>query len=229
MKRLVGGVVAVVVLLALGVVVDRVAVGVAENRVVSSLEEGADAVSGATADVAGFPFLTQLAAGRLSDVVVTAESATFGGYTVTDVRAEASGISTAEPYVVEQGTASALLGIDQVQDAVREQSRLAVDVSADRSALRLDLDAFGLEVAVATRVRVAGPTTIALDIETVTLGPAVVSVDDLPGVLADALTDLEVALELPSGVALEQIVVEGDALRVDVTGTNVVLDELVTS
>ena len=85
MKRwwwVLGGVVALVLVL---VVADRIAVAVAQNAAVSSLEREADDVSGAELSIHGFPFLTQVLGGSLDHVTGSADAATFSGYEITDL------------------------------------------------------------------------------------------------------------------------------------------------
>jgi hypothetical protein len=63
--------VVVVALLALAVVADRVAVGVAEERVAGELATKGGLQGTPTVDITGFPFLTQALAGRYDDVRIS--------------------------------------------------------------------------------------------------------------------------------------------------------------
>jgi hypothetical protein len=63
--------VVVVALLALAVVADRVAVGVAEDRVAGELATKGGLQGTPTVDITGFPFLTQVLAGRYDDVRIS--------------------------------------------------------------------------------------------------------------------------------------------------------------
>jgi hypothetical protein len=229
MKRLLGWVGALVALVLLAVVADRVAVRAAENGAVQAFEQQADDVAGARLDITGFPFLTQLARGELAHVTGSADSASFAGYAVSDLRIDAHGVSTSAPYRLASGTASGLLATGSLEQALRDQSRLAVDVGTQDGTLTLALDVLGLEVVVAGRPRVDGPRTLGVDVTSVTAGPGVVSVDDLPGPVADLLTDLRVELDLPAGVALDDVQVADGAVRVALTGTDVDLETLVDS
>jgi hypothetical protein len=106
MKRWWWAVGALVALVLVLVVVDRVTVRVAESTAVRSMEQGDVELTDANLDIQGFPFLTQVAAGELGHVTGTATAATFGGYTVTDVRIDARDVSTTDPYVVKSGSSS---------------------------------------------------------------------------------------------------------------------------
>ena len=63
-----GLVVTIVVLLALAVAADRIAVGIAEDRVAEQLASQSGLAGTPSVDIAGFPFLTQAVAGDYEDV-----------------------------------------------------------------------------------------------------------------------------------------------------------------
>ncbi|MFC8922069.1 DUF2993 domain-containing protein [Cellulosimicrobium sp. NPDC057127] len=229
MKRLVGWLVAVVALVVVAVVADRVTVRAAENGAVKAFEQQADDVSGAQIDILGFPFLTQLAGGELDHVTGSADTASFGGYAVSDVQVEAHGVGTSEPYTVASGTASGVIATSSLQEVVREQSGLDVELTTDGDALGVGLAVLGLDLTVDVVPRVAGPDTLGVDVQAVRTGLGVVSVDDLPAGIAGALEDLRVPLDLPEGVALESVAVADDGVRVGVSGTDVAAGNLVAS
>jgi len=229
MKRLVGWVVALVVLVVVAVVVDRVAVRAAENGAVTAFEQEADDVQGAQIDITGFPFLTQLAGGELTHVTGSADSASFGGYAISDLRVDARGVGTSAPYPVASGTASGVIADASLQDAVQEQAGFDVTVTSDGDVLALGIDVLGLDVTVDVTPRVDGPDTLAVDVEAVRTGLGVVSVDDLPSGIASALSDLQIPLDLPDGVALDSVAVADGGVRVAVTGTDVDAEDLVAS
>ncbi|MCB7135982.1 LmeA family phospholipid-binding protein [Cellulosimicrobium marinum] len=229
MKRLVGVLVVLVLLVGAAVVADRVAVRSAERGAVTAFEEEAQDVSGATVDITGFPFLTQLVGGELTHVTGSADSATFGGYAVTDLDVDARGVSTSAPHTIASGTASGVIADTSLQDALREQSGLEATVTADGDVLALGLDLLGLDLTVDVTPRVAGPDTLAVDVDAVRTALGVVSVEDLPDVVARGLTDLQVPLDLPDGVTLDAVQVADGGVRVTVSGTDVAVEDLVAS
>ncbi|MBD8078538.1 DUF2993 domain-containing protein [Cellulosimicrobium arenosum] len=229
MKRLVGWLVVVVVIVGGAVVADRVVVGVVERNAVSTFEQEADDVSGAQVDITGFPFLTQVVRGDLDHVTGSADTASFAGYTVSDLQVDARGVSTSEPHTVASGTASGVIAESSLQEAVREQSGMDLTVTADGDVLALGTEILGAEVTIDVTPRVAGPDALAVDVEAVRTGLGVVSVEDLPAGIADALTDLQVTLDLPDGVALDSVAVAEGGVRVGVTGSDFVVDDLVAS
>ncbi len=229
MKRLVGLLVTLVVLVVVAVVVDRVAVRSAEQGAVRAFEQQADDVTGAEIDIAGFPFLTQLARGELTHVTGTADTASFGGYAISDLRVDADGVSTSSPYEIASGTASGVLAASSLQDVIAQQTGLDVGVAASGDVLALTLDVLGAELTVDVTPRVSGPTELAVDVVAVRTGLGVVSVDDLPSGIAGALSDLRVPLDLPDGVTLDSVSVADGGVRVAVVGTDVVAEDLVAS
>jgi hypothetical protein len=72
-------IVVLLVLVALLVVADRVAVAVAEDQVADRIAGRADLPGSPEVDIAGFPFLTQLAAGDYDEITVRASNVPVGG------------------------------------------------------------------------------------------------------------------------------------------------------
>jgi hypothetical protein len=70
--------VVVVLLLGLALLADRVAVGVAEDRVATELAAEGGLAGTPEVDIAGFPFLTQAVAGRYDDVRISLTAAELG-------------------------------------------------------------------------------------------------------------------------------------------------------
>ena len=71
-------VVVALLLLGLGVLLDRVAVGVAEDRVATELASKGALQGAPEVDIAGFPFLTQAVGGSYDDVRISATAAELG-------------------------------------------------------------------------------------------------------------------------------------------------------
>jgi len=229
MRRLVGLLVTLVALVAVAVVADRVAVGAAARGAVTAFEQQADDVTGAQIDITGFPFLTQLLRGELTHVTGSADTASFGGYAISDLRVEADGVGTSEPYRIASGTASGVIAAESLQEVVAEQSGLDVAVTSSADVLSLGFDLFGAEITVDVTPRVSGPAELAVDVVAVRTGLGTVSVDDLPSGIAGALSDLRVPLDLPDGVTLDSVAPVEGGVRVAVTGTDVVAEDLVAS
>ncbi|MGN6605436.1 MAG: LmeA family phospholipid-binding protein [Jatrophihabitans sp.] len=76
-------VIVVVGLLALLVVVDRVGVGIAEDRAAQTLKSSQGLASTPSVDITGFPFLTQVAGKEFDEIDVTAHQVPLGSNGVT--------------------------------------------------------------------------------------------------------------------------------------------------
>lgn len=215
----------VIVLLAGGaVVVDRVAVGRAQELAVSELRANVEGVSGEPeVTIGGFPFLTQLAAGTLTNVTARAEAMTLDGIEVTDVVVDADGVTTTEPYTVDRAELTGTLSVAELQRLVEENSEVDVELQIEDDQLTAATQLFGLDVT-ATLVPRVDNGEIRVDVATVEFGGFAVDVGDLPGVLAGQLSDLTVPIDgLPEGVELSGVEVRDGGVRITATGVGVLL------
>jgi hypothetical protein len=203
---------------------DRWALGRAEERFADQVRTGVDGVTGRPAvDIAGFPFLTQLAAGSLDDVTVDLASASLSGVDLQDVDLRARGVSTSAPYRADRAEVRGTLTTAALEQLVAERTDADVDLDIDDGRLTATLQVLRADVT-AELVPTAQGDAIAVDVVSVTLAGAVIDVEDLPGAAASRLQDLTVPVEgLPEGLALTDVVVQDDGLRVTASGTEVVL------
>lgn len=226
-----GLLVALLVLLALLVVADRVAVAVAQREIASRVQTSRHLPARPRVHIGGFPFLTQVLAGRYRSVSVTATDVpTTGGIRVASVSATLSGVRVA-------------LG-DVLHSRVR-------DVPADSGSGRVTLDFADLNAFLAPRgvtvagdrgrLRVTGRVTVLGHTESVSAdallsvaGDSVTVRPDLTSLaggaaaalLGSAQSLLTVTLPvpgLPFGVSLRSARVEPTALVVDAGATGLVL------
>ncbi len=228
MKRVAGWLVGILVVIVLAVVADRIAVGVAENKAVDAIERAAD-VGDVDVSIHGFPFLTQVIAGSLTEVTGSVSSGSFGGLHVSDVRVDASGVGTSAPYLVDSGTAAGDLALSSLQEILRSQTDLDLTVAADGDALALSTQVLGLDLVVDVIPRVDGPHTLGVTVRSVRLAGATVSIKDLPSGIENALTDMKIALTLPAGISLTGVSVGSDAVRISASGQQVALEDLIAS
>lgn len=134
MKKLV---IALVVLLALLVGVDRLGAHVAANVVASKLRSSAGLATDPTVRIAGFPFLTQATAGRYDRIDVDAKGLDRGGVRLLDLRIELVGaripLRNAVSGSVPNVPVEALRGAVTVgyADVVRGRTELVVTPLAD--------------------------------------------------------------------------------------------------
>jgi len=218
------GTTVLVLLLGGAVVVDRVAVGRAEDRAVSELKANVEGVSGEPqVAIGGFPFLTQVAAGKLSDVTVSADAVTLDGTEVTDVQVDAAGVTTAEPYTVDHAVLTGTLSAAALQQLVATKTSVALDLAITGDELTAATKVLGLDVT-ATLVPRVENGQIRVDVATVSLGGLAVNVADLPGGLSGRLKDLAVPISgLPDGFELSGVVVRDGGVQLTATGVDVVL------
>lgn len=220
-----------VVLFAAAVVADRLAVGATARGIAADLGSGPIRLSeDAEVRINGFPYLTQLMAGNLQEITLTAESAVFDGLEVTDIDGVARGVETSDPYNADVARLTVTFPRETVVQALR-RSPLA------ERGLEFDVGMAGLDVVVSTtflslpveatlRPEPAG-RAIRLDVQSVTLAGLTVSVEDMPRRLREALEDLRIPLEpLPEGLDVVDVRVLVDGLRITARGSDLDLASL---
>lgn len=194
-----------------------------EDRLAAELQAdfgGLDAPPDVTID--GFPFLTQVLAGQLEQVHVTAPEAVVEGLALQEVDVRLRGVSTDQPTTAQEARLEAFLRLAEIQELVP----VSADLVAEEGRLVARTTLLGLPVEAVLRPRPAG-RQIEVGIEELRLGGAVVSVDDLPSRLTDQLAGLTVPIEqLPDGLELTDLVVEEDGVRLTAEGSDVVLDSV---
>lgn len=230
-------VVLVVALVGLGLlaVADRVVHTQAEARATASLATaGIDLSDDAQITLGGFPFLTQLLRGTLTEASLEAGGATIEGMDLVDVEATAEGITTAAPYTATSLELSATAPTATLTQAVAA-SQLGdlgfdVEIGIEDDAVVASTTVLGGLPARVTMVPVPAGRAIGLGLESVSVAGFTVSAEDLPRVLRDALARIQVPLEeLPEGLEVTDVVVVADGLRITASGTDVVLEAPATS
>lgn len=224
---------AIVVLGLLAVAADRALAWYFEQETEAAIESGG--ARGAQVTIHGFPFLTQLASGRIDRVTGQIDSGMFAGYDVADVSVDSRDVAPHDPFVAESVTAAALLGLGSLQDAMSEavgadvQVEQASDGAAVDGALVLTLPVAGLDLTATVTPTATDGSTLGVDVHEVSLGGASVAVDALPSVVADVLTGIRVPLDLPHGVTLTGASVEPGGLRLELDAVDVALADLATT
>jgi hypothetical protein len=231
MRRVAAAMGALVLVVVVAIGADVVVRAVVERRATEALAEtGLEFSPDAAVSMGGFPFLTQLARGRLTAARVTAESVVIDGVELTDVVATAHGLTTASPYTAEEvtleATAPAATLTAAVAGSLVGRLGLDVEVSVEDDRLVASTRVLGLPATVTMRPEPAG-SSIGMGVESASIAGLTVSVEDLPAVLRDALDGLEVPLDgLPDGFELTETQVVPDGLRLTAAGQDVSLETI---
>ena len=220
----------VVVLGALFVIVDRVGVAVAEDRVADRIAEQGGLPGPPEVDITGFPFLTQAVSGTYDEVRIALTSADLGQPDGTDADVALRGVEVALSDVL--GGSVEQVPVDRIDGtATLSYELLSAQLGGDT---RLEREGDGLRI---TRtVELLGqqvPLTAAGDV-TLDGSDLVVDVEEaagagveLPAVVVDRARDLldlrYTVPPLPFGLQLTDVRPEDDGVVVDVEATGTVI------
>jgi hypothetical protein len=223
--------VVVVALLVLAVVADRVAVGVAEDRVAGELATKGGLQGTPTVDITGFPFLAQALAGRYDDVRIslTAEQLGRPGGTRADVAlhgvevplsAVLSGSVRQVPIERIDGTAT--LSYELLSAELGPGTTLTREGSGLRITRTVPLMGRDVPLTAVGSVALNG-NELVIDVERAA-GAGV----DLPGFLVEQASDLlDLRYEIPAlpfGLQLTDVTVAADGIAVRVEARDTVLE-----
>ncbi|WP_324649255.1 DUF2993 domain-containing protein [Georgenia sp. H159] len=215
----------IVVLVVGGVVLDRLMVARTEDELLATAREHVELADDADVVIDGFPFLTQVLAGRLAEVRGESTALVTEGMELRDVRVTARGVQPEEPYRAETVEINAEVPVATLRSALAD----AVDLPGDPLSLdvadgvmQLGVDVAGLELTALVDPVVVGGA-VALE-----LGEVMVAGASVPRPVVDALADQlgDVRLEipgLPDGLVPTRLAVGADGLEVRLAGTDVEL------
>jgi hypothetical protein len=116
---------AVVVVLILLVIADRVAKAVAENDIANQIKSG-DSQINPSVNIPGFPFLTQIIARDINEIDISASNVPAGPITITSVNAVAKGVHINGSFnggKVDSITATVFVGFGSVSSALSSQGQ----------------------------------------------------------------------------------------------------------
>lgn len=169
--------------------------------------------------IEGVPFLTQVAAGQLESVRISADSVTVQGLPLHDVVVHLEGVRTDGPTTARTAT---LAGSARTADLGGLLS-FDADLAVEDGRLVASTTVLGLPVSVRVVPRADG-RAVAADVESISLAGAVVDAADLPGPLADRVQGVSVPLDgLPPGLELTEVTVTPTGLDLAAAGTDVTL------
>ncbi|MGY2128830.1 LmeA family phospholipid-binding protein [Blastococcus sp. SYSU DS0617] len=222
--------VVVLLLAGLGLLADRVAVGIAEDRVAEELAGTGGLVGTPEVDIAGFPFLTQVFAGRYEDVRVAFDAEELPQPEGTRASVSLQGVQVPLSAVLAGSVTE--VPVDRIDGvATLSYDRLAAEIGAGTT-LVPEGDGLRIERSVELLGRtlpVSAAGTVALEDDEL-----VIDVDrargagvEIPAFLVDRVSDLldlrYTVPDLPFGLQLTGVAPAADGVRVRVEATGSVL------
>lgn len=233
----------VVILGGLFVVADRVAVHFAENKAADKVRTTENLASTPDVSIKGFPFLTQVASGKLDDVQIgikdyeadtgqSAGSSAPRSIRISDLKADMKGVSFNGDYssaTADSATGTATIAYDELLKAAKSQpTQIFPGVNAQVVGLS---DGGNGKIKVDVKVSVAGASQTYPVLSTVTVAGNTVKVhaDNLPKLVVDlaesrirTITDFQQTIDrLPGGVKLQSVQAAKNGVEITVTGSNV--------
>lgn len=228
MKRLA---VAVVVLLALLLVADRVGESLAESAVAAEVQSSTRLSSEPEVDVGGFPFLTQALAGRYEKVAVTATDVPAGDLTVSRLDATLLGVQvplsdalsgSVGRVPVERVRARALVSYDELERRAGDRG-LSLEPAGDRVRVTGSVEVLGrtISATAVSRVEVVEGNLV-VTAEAYEVGSE--TADDLLTRALDDRLDLRIPVTgLPYGLQVSGVEIEPAGVVVLATARDTVL------
>ncbi|WP_225755687.1 DUF2993 domain-containing protein [Actinotalea sp. Marseille-Q4924] len=219
-RAVIGTVVVVVVLAGGAVVADGIARDRTEDRLAADLPEqirGLDAPPDVT--IGGWPFLTQVLAGELDQVDIAAEEAVLEGLTLQDVEVRLTGVSTDQPTTARTAELTAVAPVDRLGEVID----LPVTLTARDGSLVAEGDVLGIPLEIVLLPTAAG-REIAIEVQEISAGGGSFDLSGIPG-LEGAFDGLAVPVDqLPEGLELTDVRVEGDTVVLEAAGEDVTFE-----
>ena len=206
------GIVAVVVLILL-VVADRAAAAYAENRAAGQIKSAGFPVK-PKVTIAGFPFLTQVAAHDLKDVNISASNVPEGPLTIASVNATAHGVHLNSGFTggtVDQVNGTALITFAGLSSAAGVGDGVTLTNGGNN------------QVKATVNLVVASGTAL---FQVVRTGPhqvnvRLISAGGLPGSVLGSLQDFSVPIpKLPAGMTVQSVSVTSQGVLVSIAATH---------
>ncbi|MDK3255646.1 LmeA family phospholipid-binding protein [Blastococcus capsensis] len=219
----------VVLLVALGVLLDRVAASVAEGQVAAQIAAQAGLAGEPAVDIRNFPFLTQALGGRYDEVRISLTGAQLGRPEGTHADVVLRGVHLPLAAVlagdvrevpVDRIEGVATLSYDLLAQEIGGDTTLEPEGDRLRITRTVDLPGGALPLTAVGTVVLDGQALV-IDVERAT-GAGV----DLPGFLvgrASDLLDLRYPVQLPFGLRLTGVAAAGDGVEVRVEADDAVI------
>jgi hypothetical protein len=225
-------VIVVVLLACLGIVADRVAESLAEDRLATAAKDEAaryDVRAASTsAEIGGFGFLPQLVRGEFASITLTMLQPTFSSIPAEDLTVAMTGVHV--PRAVLTGGTGAAVKVDSADLRVRLSPAALTKLAARTSGLNgLTLRVVGAKLQ--ARVAIQGVEAAATVRPQVQNGRIRLIVDGLPASVPSPIRDAVNSLlakgivvpDLPFGATLKQVAIDGQSVLLTATAANLEL------
>ena len=222
--------VVVLLLLGLAYAADRVALGVAEDRVAEEVAANGGLAGIPEVDIAGFPFLTQAVSGRYDDVRISLTAAQLGQPEGTRADIALHGVQvplssvlsgSVQTVPVERVDGTATLSYELLSAQLGGDTTLRREGDGLRITRTVELLGQTLPLTAAGTVSLDG-NELVVDVETAA-GAGV----DIPSILVDRVADLldlrYTVPALPFGLRLTSVTPADDGVDITVEATDTVL------
>ena len=200
------------------VVADRAALAITENQIASQFKSSADLSGKPHVSIAGFPFLTQLAARDFNTVHINATDETTGPLEIASLTATLHGmhILNLSTTRIDQFTASALVTFTALGNAGWIPQ--GITLSADGpNKIQATVSIGPLSDSAVAQVTQTGPNTINVHI---------IDAGGIPTSVLGSLMNFSITLpKLPAGVAIQDVSITQQGLGITITGHNVTLSQ----
>lgn len=218
-----------VLLLGLGVLLDRVAVGVAEEQVARQVESRGALAGQPDVEVRGFPFLTQAVRGRYDDVRLSLSAEDLGAPVGTEADVVLHGVRLPLSAVLAGEVRE--VPVDRIDGT----ATLAYELLAGELGGNTTLEREGDGLRITRTVELLGLSLPLTAVGTVSVDAGVLVIDaeeasgagvDVPGALVGRvsdLLDLRYPVELPFGLQPTGVTPAGNGVVVQVEATGTVL------
>jgi hypothetical protein len=222
---------ALVVVLILLVIGDRVAVAIAENQIASQIKQ-ADSAINPSVNIHGFPFLTQVISRNLQEIDISAKDIPAGPVSISSVSAQAKGVHINSSF--NGGTVDSILGnafvsFASVGTALSAQTSGLADLSlsaAGPDKIKVTADLGGV-----AKLEQVGKVTITgshVSIVWQNTGGTDTGGIDIGSILggSNALPNLDFNIpKLPAGLTVKSFAVTQQGLSVTVAAHNTTLSQ----
>lgn len=222
------------VLLVLLLLVDRVGVEYAEDRVAAQIQEELALSATPQVQISGFPVLTQAVAGRYRDVRLTVDAADLGELSVLGADVRLRGLRIPLPDLLSEDiepipvdSVAGTVSVPYAEVAEQIGPGVTVEDSPDGVVVSQTLDVLGQEVEVSGtgEIRVAGPDEIGVTVVSLSLAGLELP-DRLVEQLQDRLSFVYTVPPLPFGLKITDAVATADGFDVSAAAEDTVLQPL---